>query len=65
MISFNAWLKNEPPSDGIRVAMIRHNGAPIELIEFDRNKILDLYRQYRGASADKPNELFNALENSH
>jgi len=22
------------PSDGIRVAMIEHNGAPIELIEF-------------------------------
>lgn len=24
--------------DGIRVAMIEHNGAPIELIEFDKNK---------------------------
>jgi hypothetical protein len=23
-----------PPSDGVRVAMIEHNGAPIELIEF-------------------------------
>lgn len=27
-----------PPSDGVRVAMIIHNGAPIELIEFEKNK---------------------------
>lgn len=27
-----------PPADGIRVAMIEHNGAPIELIEFEKNK---------------------------
>ena len=26
------------PADGIRVAMIEHNGAPIELIEFEKNK---------------------------
>lgn len=26
------------PSDGVRVAMIKHNGAPIELIEFKKNK---------------------------
>jgi hypothetical protein len=26
-----------PPSDGVRVAMIEHNGAPIELIEFKNN----------------------------
>jgi hypothetical protein len=26
------------PGDGIRVAMILHDGAPIELIEFDKNK---------------------------
>jgi len=26
------------PSDGVRVAMIEHNGAPIELIEFKKNK---------------------------
>jgi hypothetical protein len=25
------------PSEGVRAAMIRHNGAPIELIEFKRN----------------------------
>ncbi len=25
-----------PPSEGIRVAMIEHNGAPIELIEFSK-----------------------------
>jgi hypothetical protein len=24
------------PSDGIRVAMIEHNGAPVELIEFEK-----------------------------
>ena len=27
-----------PPSDGVRVAMIEHDGAPIELIEFEKNK---------------------------
>lgn len=27
-----------PPAEGIRVAMIEHNGAPIELIEFEKNK---------------------------
>ncbi|MFP4048106.1 MAG: VOC family protein [Bacteroidales bacterium] len=27
-----------PPSDGVRVTMIEHNGAPIELIEFEKNK---------------------------
>ncbi|MDY0183860.1 MAG: hypothetical protein WC513_09745 [Bacteroidales bacterium] len=26
------------PSDGVRAAMIKHNGAPIELIEFKMNK---------------------------
>jgi hypothetical protein len=26
------------PCEGIRVAMIEHNGAPIELIEFENNK---------------------------
>lgn len=28
--------KPNPPSDGVRVAMIEHNGAPIELIEFKK-----------------------------
>jgi hypothetical protein len=27
-----------PPSEGVRVAMIEHNGAPIELIEFEKKK---------------------------
>ena len=27
--------KINSPSDGVKVAMIEHNGAPIELIEFD------------------------------
>ncbi len=26
------------PSEGVRAAMIKHNGAPIELIEFNKNK---------------------------
>jgi hypothetical protein len=30
--------KPNSPGKGIRVAMIEHNGAPIELIEFERNK---------------------------
>jgi hypothetical protein len=27
-------IEPNPPSDGVRAAMIEHNGAPIELIEF-------------------------------
>jgi hypothetical protein len=27
------------PAAGIKVAMIEHNGAPIELIEFEKNNI--------------------------
>jgi hypothetical protein len=27
------------PSDGVRVAMIEHNGAPIELIEFKKKQL--------------------------
>jgi hypothetical protein len=30
------------PGEGIRVAMILHNGAPIELIEFSNSKSMDL-----------------------
>lgn len=30
----NVITKPNPPKEGIRVAMIEHNGAPIELIEF-------------------------------
>jgi hypothetical protein len=26
------------PAEGIKVAMIEHNGAPVELIEFEKNK---------------------------
>lgn len=32
--AFNVITEPNPPSDGVRVAMIEHNGAPIELIEF-------------------------------
>jgi len=35
---FNVITKPNPPSDGVRVAMIEHNGVPIELIEFARNQ---------------------------
>lgn len=31
---FTVLTTPNPPSDGVRVAMIEHNGAPIELIEF-------------------------------
>jgi len=36
--NFNVITEPNPPSEGIRVAMIEHNGAPIELIEFEKNK---------------------------
>jgi len=35
---FKIITEPNPPSEGVRVAMIEHNGAPIELIEFDKNK---------------------------
>jgi len=35
---FNVISEPESNSDGIRVAMIEHNGAPIELIEFEKKK---------------------------
>lgn len=31
---FKILTEPNPPSEGVRVAMIEHNGAPIELIEF-------------------------------
>jgi hypothetical protein len=33
----NVITEPNPPAEGIRVAMIEHNGAPIELIEFKKN----------------------------
>jgi hypothetical protein len=36
--NFNVISEPESNSDGIRVAMIEHNGAPIELIEFEKKK---------------------------
>jgi hypothetical protein len=33
---FNVLTKPNAPGEGIRVAMIEHNGAPIELIEFKK-----------------------------
>ncbi len=33
---FNILTYPNPPSEGVRVAMIEHNGAPIELIEFGK-----------------------------
>ena len=34
----NVIVPPNPPSEGVRVAMIEHNGCPIELIEFEKNK---------------------------
>jgi len=34
----NVITKTNYPSEGIKVAMIEHNRAPIELMEFDKNK---------------------------
>lgn len=34
--NFNVITEPNPPSEGVRVAMIEHNGAPIELIEFTK-----------------------------
>lgn len=34
--NFNILTAPNPPSDGIRVAMIEHNGGVIELIEFQK-----------------------------
>jgi hypothetical protein len=36
--NFRVIAEPNPPSEGIRVAMIEHNGAPIELIEFEKKK---------------------------
>lgn len=33
---FKIITEPNPPMEGVRVAMIEHNGAPIELIEFER-----------------------------
>jgi len=32
---FRILAEPNPPSEGIRVAMVEHNGAPIELMEFE------------------------------
>lgn len=34
--NFKILAPPNPPSEGVRVAMIEHNGAPIELMEFDK-----------------------------
>jgi len=34
--NFTIIAEPNPPSDGVRAAMIVHNGAPIELIEFKK-----------------------------
>ena len=33
--NFKLLIQPNPPMAGVRVAMIEHNGAPIELMEFD------------------------------
>jgi hypothetical protein len=37
----NIITKTNYPSDGIKVVMIDFNGAPIELMEFDKNKYIN------------------------
>jgi hypothetical protein len=34
--NFKILTEPNPPSEGVRVAMIEHNGVPIELIEFKK-----------------------------
>jgi hypothetical protein len=34
----NVLVESNYPDEGVKVAMIEHNGAPIELIEFERKK---------------------------
>ena len=34
--NFKLLAEPNPPSEGVRVAMIEHNGAPIELMEFEK-----------------------------
>jgi hypothetical protein len=36
--NLNVLTSPNSHTEGIRVAMIEHNGAPIELIEFEKNK---------------------------
>ena len=36
--NFNIITPSNSPSNGVKVVMIEHNGAPIELIEFEKNK---------------------------
>jgi len=35
--NFKIITEPNPPSDGVRVAMIEHNGVPVELIEFEKD----------------------------
>jgi hypothetical protein len=35
---FRIITQSNSPSEGVKVVMIEHNGAPIELIEFEKNK---------------------------
>jgi hypothetical protein len=36
--SFEILAEPNSPSEGVKVAMIRHNGAPVELIEFEEKR---------------------------
>lgn len=38
--NFNIITEPNSPSDGTRVAMIEHNGAPVELIEFAKSRCI-------------------------
>lgn len=39
--NFKIITKPNPPSDGVRVAMIEYNGAPVELLEFEKDNTSD------------------------
>ena len=36
--NFNVITPPNPPAEGIMVAMIEHNGAPVELIQFEKKQ---------------------------
>lgn len=37
---FKVITQPNSPGEGIKVAMIEHNGAPVELIEFDKDRFI-------------------------
>jgi hypothetical protein len=48
------------PGDGIRAAMILHNGAPVELIEFKKKKVRETGIKMKNIRLE--NELAECIE---